>query len=348
MAFDEGSNPADPEEGNLPEPTGRPVDDGDAVAKATWRNQPTVLGFRIRRSHLIRVGLALVLILISLLTNRGFLGWGLLFILGILVVPVGRARSFFIAFVPYIGVWFAFTAMRSLADETVFARTLNTRVPQFERWMFNGQLPQVRMQDRFYEQGVLHWWDYFLTGVHWSYFIVPHVVAILVWYKRPDVFRRFLAGMTIMLGLGLMIYFLIPTNPPWLAPEQIDSPAAPLVHRIMEAVASQLGGGIYKASYRVIGESNPRAAMPSIHMAFTSMLVWPAFVFGRKWGLLALAYALLMGLALMYLGEHYFIDVVIGFFISWWGWYAAGKTLGWVDDAAESGPADVSVVKATS
>jgi membrane-associated phospholipid phosphatase len=286
---------------------------------------------KVRRTHVIRFAIAIALIAVSAVTNRGFLGWGLLFVLGVLVVPVGRARSFLIAFVPYAGVWFVFTAFRSLADETIFARTLNLHVAEFERELFDGRIPTLRLQDKYFEPGTAGWIDYFLTAIHWSYFIVPHVAAVLIWYKRPDIFRRFLTGMALMLATGLAIYFLIPTNPPWLAPEPINSPSAAVVYRIMETVGQELGGGIYEASYRVIGESNPRAAMPSIHMAFTALLIFPAFRFSRRWGYAAAIYTGLMGLALVYLGEHYVIDLFVGIVCAAWGWYAAGA---WLDIAA--------------
>jgi hypothetical protein len=287
--------------------------------------------YRVRRTHLIRLAIAIVLVAVSAVTNRGFLGWGLLFVLGVLVVPVGRARSFLIAFVPYAGVWFIFTAFRSLADETIFARTLNLHVGEFERTFFGGRIPTLRLQDKYFDPANAGLLDYFLTFVHWSYFVVPHVAAVLIWYKRPALFRRFLSGMALMLATGLAIYFLIPSNPPWLAPEPINSPSAAVVYRIMEAVGQELGGGIYEASYRVIGESNPRAAMPSIHMAFTALLIFPAFKFSRRWGYATVLYNGLMGLALVYLGEHYVIDLFVGVLCAAYGWYAAGA---WLDVAA--------------
>jgi membrane-associated phospholipid phosphatase len=287
--------------------------------------------YRVRRTHLIRLTIAIVLVAVSAVTNRGFLGWGLLFVLGVLVVPVGRARAFLIAIVPYAGVWFIFTAFRSLADETIFARTLNLHVAEFERSLFGGRIPTLRLQDKYFDPANAGFLDYFLTFVHWSYFVVPHIAAVLIWYKRPNLFRRFLSGMALMLAVGLAIYFLIPTNPPWLAPEPINSPSAAVVYRIMETVAQELGGGIYEASYRVIGESNPRAAMPSIHLAFTALLIFPAFKFSRRLGYVATIYTAFMGLALVYLGEHYVTDLFVGVLCAAYGWYAAGA---WLDVAA--------------
>ena len=55
--------------------------------------------------------------------------------------------------------------------------------------------------------------------------------------------------------------------------------------------------------------------------------MFPAGHFGRRWRLLAVVYATLMGLALVYLGEHYVIDVVVGTLIAAYGWFAAGAWL---------------------
>jgi membrane-associated phospholipid phosphatase len=288
------------------------------------RTQSWRIGPIERRGIVIRAGLALALVVLALLTNRSYLGWGLFAIFAILFVPVTRARSFLFSFVPYATVWFVFTFMRSLADETVLARTMNIQVFQFERWLFGGQIPTIMLQDRLYKPGSLHWWDYVTTAVHWSYFIVPHAVAIRLWQKHPQIFRQFLAALTLLLGIGLAVYFLIPTNPPWLAPEPVNSPSAAPVYRIMEQIGEQLGGGLYTATYRVVGESNPIAAMPSIHTAITALLMFPAFRLGRRWFIASVIYTAAMGYTLVYTGEHYVIDVAMGITVAAAGWFGAG------------------------
>jgi membrane-associated phospholipid phosphatase len=91
----------------------------------------------------------------------------------------------------------------------------------------------------------------------------------------------------------------------------------------MEPIGHEIGGGLYQASYKVVGESNPIAAMPSIHFAFTFLLVWVAMDSGRRWSLLAWFYAISMGTALVYLGEHYVVDVFVGGCITSYSWFAA-------------------------
>ncbi len=281
----------------------------------------------LSRGLAIRIAIGVALIVAATLTNRSYLGWGLFVTFAIVLVPLGRVRSFALSFVPYAAVWFIFTALRSLADETALARTLNMNVARFERWLFGGELPSITLQDAFYDPTNLRLHDYFFTGIHWSYFIIPHFVAVRAWQKDPALFRHYLSALTLLLGVGLGIYFLIPSNPPWLAGESIDSPAAATVIRIMEPVGESLGGGLYQASYKVVGESNPIAAMPSIHMAITFLLVFPAGYFGRRWKFLAWIYAASMAAALVYLGEHYVIDVAVGMLIAAYGWWAAGAWL---------------------
>jgi membrane-associated phospholipid phosphatase len=285
----------------------------------TWPPTPQLL---------IRLGIAVALVGIATLTNRSFLGWGLFVVLAVLLVPAGRARSFMLSFIPYAAVWFIFTALRSLADETLLAKTINTKVPQLERWFFDGQLPSVMLQDRFFDPNHLRWYDYFCTGIHWSYFIIPHLLAIRLWQRDQAKFRQYVWAMTILLSIGLVLYFLVPANPPWMAPEAAPTPAAATVYRIMEPVANQLGGGFYDASYRVVGESNPIAAMPSIHMAVTVLLIFGAGCIGPRWRVAAIVYATLMGYSLVYLGEHYVVDVVAGTLITAYAWYAAGTWAG--------------------
>ncbi|MDQ2682520.1 MAG: phosphatase PAP2 family protein [Chloroflexota bacterium] len=267
------------------------------------------------------------------LTNRSFLAWGLLACFAVMVVPTGRFRSLLFSFGPYAGTWFIFTALRSLADETPLARSLNLYAPDFERELFRGQLPTITLQDALFDPNNMHWYDYFCTAIHWSYFIVPHAMAIYLWMKKPAIFRQMLGGMILLLGMGLAIYFLIPSNPPWMAPEPINSPSAPVVYRAMETIGKELGGGMYEASYRVIGESNPRAAMPSIHMAITFLLAFPAWAVNRRFGIGMFTYSMAMGFSLMYLGEHYFIDLLVGCLVAAYGWYGFPHIVRLVDAA---------------
>jgi membrane-associated phospholipid phosphatase len=302
-----------------------PTDAAPEESRPTWHATVRQELVHPSRSTLIRIALAILMVVIAVFTNRQFLGWGLFATLAILVVPLGRARSFAASFAPYAAVWFIFTFIRSLADETTWAQKVNTVASDVERWIFNGELPTIRLQAEFYDPFNLQWWDYYFTFVHWSYFLIPHAVAAFLWWKYPARFLQYLRTMTLTLTLGLVLYFALPSNPPWMAPESVNTPGAATALRIMEPIATAIGGGLYKAGYKIVGESNPIAAMPSIHMAITFILVPVSYWYGRTWRILAWVYAVSMGMALVYLGEHYVIDVVIGSLITLYSWYA-GRT----------------------
>lgn len=306
-----------------------PTDQSGGPIPVHLEHSPKTSRFRIRMTPelWVRLAIGVGLVIVSLYTNRSFLIWGLIALLAVIFVPTGRARSFVAGIVPYATVWFVFTFLRSLADETILAKTLNTKAVEFERWLFAGELPTIRLQASFYDPGQIHWYDYYFTFIHWSYFIVPHAVVLWLWWKHKQRFQHYLAALTMLLMLGLLIYFIIPSNPPWMAPESIDSPGAPVVLRIMEPIAKELGGGLYQAGYKIVGESNPIAAMPSMHFAVTFLLVFAARGRGRWWELGAWFYSLSMGAALVYMGEHYIIDIVVGGLVTAYSWFATGAWL---------------------
>lgn len=297
--------------------------------------RPEVFGIALTNERIVRILIAIALVVISLFTDRQFLIWGLIASLVVVFIPTGKSRYFVAGIVPYASAWFVFSFLRSFADETLFAKTLNLQVLHFERWLFNGEIPTIRLQAAFYTAGEIQPWDIYLTLIHWSYFIVPHALAVWIWWRSTRDFQHYLAAMSMTLFLGLVIYFLIPTNPPWMAPEVIDSPIAPVVTRIMEPIAIELGGGLYAAGYRIVGESNPIAAMPSLHFAVTFLLVWAARGRGLWWEIAAWLYSLSMAAALVYLGEHYIIDIVVGGMVTTFAWYATKR---WMGDYADKKP----------
>ena len=80
---------------------------------------------------------------------------------------------------------------------------------------------------------------------------------------------------------------------------------------------------IYERGYEIVG-ANPVSAMPSLHMAMTVLVLlaaWRARLPVRVAGLL---YALAMGFALVYAGEHYMVDLAAGAAVAALAWRIAG------------------------
>src|SRR5207302_1061085 len=113
--------------------------------------------------------------------------------------------------------------------------------------------------------------------------------------------------------VGAVFYWTIPTAPPWWAAAQgrLDDGQPLQVRRMMIEYGSQFWGERWAALYDVLG-GNPLAAMPSLHFATSLMGAHLLQEVDPVAGAVGWTYAFTLGLALVYLGEHYAIDLVAG------------------------------------
>ena len=113
--------------------------------------------------------------------------------------------------------------------------------------------------------------------------------------------------------LGAVFYWAIPTAPPWWAALHGDLEDDQTVHmrRMMIEYGEQFWGDRWGDLYDVLG-GNPLAAMPSLHFATSLMAAHVLAETGPVAGALGFSYAALLGLALVYLGEHYVADLIAG------------------------------------
>ena len=79
----------------------------------------------------------------------------------------------------------------------------------------------------------------------------------------------------------------------------------------MVEVGEETWGSAWPAMYGALG-GNPWAAMPSLHFATSMMSAIALSEAGRTAGTVGWAYALTLGFALVYLGEHYVTDLAAG------------------------------------
>lgn len=318
----DSSNP--PEEPAInqqePETTSRPV-------------RTTSMPILKRRVLLIRIAVALVLVTVLTWIDTSFFGWSVAVGAAIAMVPLSRVRQYAVAFLPYGALWLGFTLLRAMADETgIPLRT--DEVTRIERWLFFGNTPTIWLQNRMFDPLSIAWYDYFTTFIHWSYFFVPHLAAILIWRHSPALYRRFLGTMLIILGVGLAIYFITPAAPPWLTAD-----AAPQddIYRVMSNVGRHLHEGLYDRTYSALGDPNPVAAMPSMHQGVTVAACLFVLHSRRRWLHIAgVAYCLMMAYTLVYTGEHYVIDALVGTGIAIYAYFISGRWMTAVGPLYES------------
>ncbi len=236
----------------------------------------------------------------------------------------------------YIGVWLVFNYLRAYGDDTIWANDVLSFVPRIEAWLFGGRLPSTVLQERFFRSSAIDSYDYGWTIVYLSFFIAPHLAAVLLLWRNRSLFWHYLLATAVLFALALLGFFAIPTSPPWLVTEAVPEAGFAQIWRITQEVLSGLdlpfrlfntGQGETMHISEVRLEPNAIAAMPSIHFASTVLIVFPARSAGRLWAGVTTAYAALMAIALVYLGEHYVLDIVVGGMLARSGWIVVGKCL---------------------
>jgi membrane-associated phospholipid phosphatase len=85
----------------------------------------------------------------------------------------------------------------------------------------------------------------------------------------------------------------------------------PPVRRIMAEAGERAWGRLWRPLYHAL-EGNPFAAMPSLHFGTSIMAARVLSLVGRRHAALGWAYALALGFGLVYLGEHYVVDLIAG------------------------------------
>ncbi|WP_344651577.1 phosphatase PAP2 family protein [Cryptosporangium japonicum] len=220
---------------------------------------------------------------------------------------LGFARDW----IPIVLLLVAYDFSRGLADNGTAPHV--TEMIHADEWLFGGTLPTLWAQEHLYDADRIHWWDVLASFTYFSHFVVCLTIAAVLWFRSRPLWGAFMRRWFTLTAAGLVTYFVYPAAPPWWAHEHgyIAQEVVRMSGRGWEAIG--LHGG---SKLLAVGQSmsNPVAAMPSLHSAFAMCAV--AFFLTRvkkRWIPLLLAYPVLMSLVLVYTGEHYIIDAIVGY-----------------------------------
>jgi membrane-associated phospholipid phosphatase len=195
-------------------------------------------------------------------------------------------------------------------DPERLQRRLLSRYPiAIDRVIGLGRLPNVRLQRALDGRRRVNALDRVLTWVHWLWFLEPYAALIWILFRHPEHFPRAARQLAAVFDIGCAGYFAVPTAPPWWSSEQ--GLTGEEVRRIMVPVGEETWGSAWPVLYGTLG-SNPWAAMPSLHFATSTMAAIALSEANRVEGAVGWTYALTLGFALVYLGEHYVTDLLAG------------------------------------
>ncbi len=221
----------------------------------------------------------------------------------------------------------AYDYTRGLADSIGISPHVTTMI-DFDRFVFFGQTPTEWLQERIIDPAAVHWWDVCFSFLYTSHFIVPFVLAGVLWSRSRSAFEQFTHRFLTLSGVGLATYVLFPAAPPWMASEQgLLEPIIRSSGRGFEVISVQTAAAFDKGQSIV----NLVAAVPSLHAGISmlvSLFLWPRV--GRRWRPLLALYPAAMAMMLIATGEHYFFDVALGWLyavavMAAWAWWESRR-----------------------
>jgi membrane-associated phospholipid phosphatase len=208
----------------------------------------------------------------------------------------------------------AFTMVHELPyDEPEKLRArLKVRYPiRIDRVIGGGRLPNARLQRLLVPaDGSVTRFDRLLTFAHWAWFFEPHLSLVYLLLRDQGRFIRAARQMATCFDLGCAIYILLPTAPPWWAAAN-GYTGDDEIERRMVHVGEEVWGRAWEPLFNGV-DGNPWAAMPSLHFGASVLAAILLSESSPAAGAAGWTYAGVLGFALVYLGEHYVIDLLAG------------------------------------
>lgn len=194
-------------------------------------------------------------------------------------------------------------------DKSSQRRRLQLDYPiRLDALMGAGVPPGLRLQRALSDSKRVTLFDKVVTVIYGSWFL-PHALLGYVLLRHHEYVPRAAGRLSATYHLTVPFYWLVPTAPPWWAAEY----------------GGRMGGELQRIARRVVCDvlnrpppkpgqtpGNPWGSMPSDHIAsaaITAMALWEVSVL---YGVFGWAYVAGAGFAVVYLGEHYVTDVLVG------------------------------------
>lgn len=265
----------------------------------------------IHKHHALQIGL-FIFYIIAMTAVMIWKGVGIdpsryIFVLFIPVLFLHKIRRFFLDWIPFIFILLSYDFLRG------FAPLLNNRVHyleliQADKLLFS-QVPTVWLQKYLYNPDNLKWYDFGATFFYFLHFALPLSFGFLIWMLNKREFKRFVTAILSLSYAGWITFVAYPAAPPWLAAQEglIGG-----INKILDQTLQYFPDSLNLPS--IYHNFNPDrvAAIPSMHAAYTFLvLLFSVSLFGKN-GWLFLPYFSGVIFSIVYLGEHYMIDVILG------------------------------------
>jgi membrane-associated phospholipid phosphatase len=269
---------------------------------------------RIRRpGPLVAISLAYLLAAAGIMIWRGISVSPdyMLFLLIPVALLSGRFLGFLRDWVPFVVIFLGWEAMRGFAAETDFTPHV-ADLAHLETGLFGGHLPTAVLQQSLNVGTFGRFLDYGATVVYFCHFLFPLAVGMVLWLVDRTQFVRFTTALMGMALVAFVIFLLVPTAPPWYAEQQ------GVLSGFEKIIGTTLPSAV--SPYYQNLNPNPVAAFPSLHAAFPMLGFFALYRPYPRAAWIAFAWCLLVWFSVVFLGEHYVVDVIGGVVLAAVSW----------------------------
>jgi membrane-associated phospholipid phosphatase len=194
-------------------------------------------------------------------------------------------------------------------DAEKLRRRLRVDYPiRIDSFLGAGVTPTQRLQRALRTSGRVSLLDKAVTLVYGSWF-APHLLLAYVLVRDERYVPRAAGRLSAAYHLTTPFYWLVPTAPPWWASQhggRMDGE----VDRVVRAVVCHVLG--IDPPEDSEGPGNPWGSMPSDHVSSAAITAMGLSELGPVYGAIGWTYVAAASFAVVYLGEHYLIDVLVG------------------------------------
>ena len=223
-------------------------------------------------------------------------------------IIIGRGKTFLRDWVPFLALLLGYEMLRGFADSFFKVNVENLVI--WEKALFFGFVPTQVLQDIFYRSGQIGFIDIGATIFYFLHFPLPLVTAFFLWIKNKSHYYRFVIALILLSFTGFVTFLLFPAAPPWYAANE----GLISVTKITNLAVDHLGWSWNISYYYQRLNPNPVAAMPSLHAAYPMLVLLALRAYKKKLFWFFLPYPFFVWFSIVYLGEHYVIDIIAGVF----------------------------------
>jgi membrane-associated phospholipid phosphatase len=226
----------------------------------------------------------------------------------------------------YVATWATYMWLFKVAWELPYDRPdkLRKRLRvrrsiELDSLIGGGEPPSLRLQRALRDPSRVKWIDRAVTVAFYALWLVPHAVLTWVLLRHEPRFPRVAGRLAAVYHLTTVVYWMRPSAPPWWASEhegEMEGAVQRVTREVTRAVRGRFSSrrrfraDLERDPEEFLAEGNPWASMPSDHFAAAAMTAMCLAEIEHRAAAIGWLYVAGVGFAVVYLGEHYVIDLI--------------------------------------